>query len=357
VYIPKPGGGERELGIPTVVDRVVQQMLLIALEPRFESLFSDSSYGFRPNRCAHDAVMKAKEHVASGLVWAVDIDLERFFDRVNHDILMSRLALRISDRRVLKLIRRFLTSGVMLDGVVADTEEGTPQGGPLSPLLANVLLDDFDKELERRGVRFVRYADDCNIYVGSKRAAARVLETASNFLEVKLRLRVNRAKSAAAPVSERQFLGFTILSFATGATVRISDKSLRRFKDEIRARSSRVRRIPTKAFIGELDRYIRGWAGYYAKSVGSWDQLRVLDRWICRRIRQWLWVGWKTPYRRLSKLIQAGVPEDLARKTMWTKSAWRASGHGCLERIIQTKHIERAGLTLLEQHKRRFASL
>jgi RNA-directed DNA polymerase len=357
VSIPKPGGGERELGIPTVVDRVVQQMLLIALEPRFEALFSDSSYGFRPNRCAHDAVMRAKGYVASGLDWVVDIDLERFFDRVNHDVLMSRLARRISDKRVLKLIRRFLNSGVMLCGVVMDTEEGTPQGGPLSPLLANVLLDDFDKELERRGLRFVRYADDCNIYVGSKRSAARVLETATNFLEVKLRLRVNRVKSAFAPVSERRFLGFTILSFASGATVRISDKSLKRFKDEIRSRSSRVRRIRSKDFIGELDRYMRGWAGYYARSVGSWEQLKQLDGWVRRRIRQWLWVQWKTPRRRYSNLIQAGISEEHARKTSWTKSAWRAAGHGCVERCINNSHISKAGLTSLLDHKRRFASL
>lgn len=357
VTIPKPDGGERELGVPTVVDRVVQQMLLIVLEPRFESLFSDSSYGFRPNRCAHDAVMKAKGYVASGLEWVVDIDLERFFDRVNHDVLMSRLALRISDRRVLKLIRRFLNSGVMLGGVVMDTEEGTPQGGPLSPLLANALLDDFDKELERRGLHFVRYADDCNIYVGSKRAAARVLETATTFLEVKLRLRVNRDKSASAPVSERRFLGFTICRYNKGSYVKISDKSLKRFKDEIRKRSSRVRRIREEEFMGELDRYMRGWAGYYARSVSSWSQLRELDWWVRRRVRQWLWVQWKTPYKRYSHLIRAGLPEALARKTVSTHSAWRAAGHRCVEYCINNTRIAQAGLTSLEQHKRRLASL
>jgi len=357
VTIPKPGGGERELGIPTVVDRVVQQMLLIVLEPRFEALFSDSSYGFRPNRSAHDAVMKAKEYVVSGLAWVVDLDLERFFDRVNHDVLMSRLARRISDKRVLKLIRRFLNSGVMVNGVVMDSEEGTPQGGPLSPLLANVLLDDFDKELERRGLHFVRYADDCNIYVGSKVAAVRVLGSATHFLEVKLRLRVNRVKSAFAPVSERRFLGFTILRFAKGATVTISDKSLRRFKDEIRKRSSRVRRVREEQFMGELDQYIRGWAGYYARSVGGWEQLRKLDYWVRRRVRQWFWVGWKTPSRRYSELTQAGIPADVARKTIWTKSAWHAAGHGCVERCINNSRIAKAGLTSLEDHKRRFASL
>ncbi len=357
VTIPKPGGGERNLGVPTVVDRVVQQMLLIVLEPRFEALFSDSSYGFRPNRSAHNAVAKAKGYVASGLEWVVDIDLEQFFDRVNHDVLMSRMALRISDRRVLKLIRRFLNSGVMQSGVVIDTEEGTPQGGPLSPLLANALLDDFDKELERRGLHFVRYADDCNIYVGSKRAAVRVLETATNFLEVKLRLRVNRVKSAAARVSERRFLGFTICRYAKGAYVKISDKSLKRFKDEIRKRSSRVRRIRKEEFMGDLDRYMRGWAGYYARSISSWSQLDELDWWVRRRVRQWLWVQWKTPYKRYSHLIRAGIPEEHARKTMWTRSAWRAAGHKCVERCINNSRIAKAGLTSLMDHKRRLASL
>lgn len=211
VRIPKPGGGERDLGIPTVVDRVVQQMLLIALEPLFEPTFSDSSYGFRPGRGAHGAVARAREYVESGLEWVADIDLERFFDRVNHDVLMSRLARKITDKRVLKLVRRFLNAGAMDGGVVVRTHEGTPQGGPLSPLLANVLLDDLDKELERRGYRFVRYADDCNVYVVSERAAVRALETVTLFLEVKLRLRVNRAKSAAARTSERRFPGFHVV--------------------------------------------------------------------------------------------------------------------------------------------------
>jgi RNA-directed DNA polymerase len=357
VTIPKPDGGERELGVPTVVDRVVQQMLLIVLEPRFEAQFSDASYGFRPNRSAHGAVKKAKEHVASGLEWVVDIDLERFFDRVNHDVLMSRLALRISDRRVLKLIRRFLSSGVMLNGVVWDREEGTPQGGPLSPLLANALLDDFDKELERRGLHFVRYADDCNIYVGSERAAARVLETATNFLEVKLRLRVNRLKSASARVSERRFLGFTICRYDKGAYVKISDKSLKRFKDEIRNRSSRVRRIRKEEFMGELNRFMTGWAGYYAPCVSGKEQLDRLDWWIRRRVRQWLWVGWKTPRKRYWHLIQAGIPGDQARKTASTHSAWRASGHRCVECCINNSRIAKAGLTSLLDHKKRLATL
>jgi len=208
VTIPKPDGGERELGIPTVMDRLVQQMLRLVLEPILDPGFSESSYGFRPGLRAHDAVEKAQEYVAGGYEWVVDIDLERFFDRVNHDVLMSRLARKVTDKRVLKLVRRFLNAGAMLGGVVVRTHEGTPQGGPLSPLLSNLLLDDLDKELEGRGHRFVRYADDCNIYVRSQGAAERVLESVTQFLEVKLKLRVNHAKSAAALSSERRFPGF-----------------------------------------------------------------------------------------------------------------------------------------------------
>jgi RNA-directed DNA polymerase len=206
--IPKPGGGERLLGIPTVVDRLVQTMLVIVLEPLFEPYFSDSSYGFRPGRSQHMAVSKAKGYVSSGLEWVVDIDLEKFFDRVNHDVLMARIARHVADKRVLKLLRRFLSAGAMVDGVVIKTEEGTPQGGPLSPLLSNIVLDDLDKELERRGHRFVRFADDCNIYVGSESSAIRVMDSTTRFLEVKLRLKVNRSKSAAALTSERGFPGF-----------------------------------------------------------------------------------------------------------------------------------------------------
>jgi RNA-directed DNA polymerase len=358
VTIPKPGGGERLLGIPTVVDRVVQQMLLTVLEPIFEPTFSDASYGFRPGRTPHEAVLKAREYVSSGLEWVVDIDLEKFFDRVNHDVLMSRLARRIADKRMLKLLRRYLETGVMVNGVVMEVEEGTPQGGPLSPLLANVLLDDLDKELERRGHRFVRYADDCNIYVGSEAAARRVMESATRFLEAKLRLRVNRAKSAAAKTPERRFLGFTLDWKIRGrwVKIRISEKALARFKDAIRARTPRVRRVPARDFFRELDRYTAGWAGYYARFEDSRAQLADLDSWIRRRIRQWLWVQWKTPGNRRKNLLRGGVWKSKVNPAVWTRSAWKAAGGQALSYCVNNQRIREGGLIPLLEHWQRFAS-
>lgn len=357
VVIPKPGGGERLLGIPTVVDRVVQQMLLTVLEPIFDPHFSDSSYGFRAGRSQHDAVLKAKEYVSLNLDWVVDIDLEKFFDRVNHDVLMSCLARRIADKRMLKLLRRFLNSGVMLNGVVMETEEGTPQGGPLSPLLANVLLDDLDKELERRGHRFVRYADDCNIYVGSEAAAQRVMESVTRFLEVKLRLKVNREKSAAARTPERRFLGFTLDRWKGGSQIRISDKSIARFKDEIRARTSRVRRIPGHALLADLNRYMGGWAGYYARFAGCRNQLFPLDSWIRRRIRQWLWVQWKTTANRRRNLIRGGVSPANAARATGTQSVWRASAIRSVSFCLSNARIHAGGYIPLMTYWQRFAIL
>jgi group II intron reverse transcriptase/maturase len=356
VTIPKPGGGERLLGIPTVQDRVVQQMLLTVLEPMFDPRFSDSSFGFRPNRSAHQAVERAKEHVASGLPWVVDIDLEKFFDRVNHDVLMGRLAKRITDRRMLKLLRRYLNAGVMLNGVVVETEEGTPQGGPLSPVLANLLLDDLDKELERRGLRFVRYADDCNIYVGSQTAAERVLETVTRFLEVKLRLKVNRAKSAAAQTPERQFLGFTIYHTKYGWAIRISDKALTRIRGKVRLITSRRRRILGTTLLGELDRYTSGWAAYYARFAGSKNQLEKLDLWIRKRLRQWLWVKWKTWPNRRRHLIRGGVWPQKAKAAIWTRSAWKAAGGQAMAYCVNNTRI-RKHLVPLTEHWQRFATL
>ena len=281
VQIPKPGGGVRQLGIPTVVDRLVQQAILQVLERLLDPTFSESSHGFRRRRGAFTALAKAKEYVAEGRSIVVDMDLEKFFDRVNHDILMSRLARRIGDKRLLKIIRRFLEAGLMQDGVCIARDEGTPQGGPLSPLLANLLLDDLDKELERRGHCFCRYADDCNIYVQSKEAGERVLASVTAFLEGKLRLRVNREKSAVAHVEERKFLGYRLLR---GGELGVAPKSAERVKERIREITRRNRGIALEDVIGELNSFLSGWLAYfrYAKCR---TLVKEVDGWTRRKLR------------------------------------------------------------------------
>jgi RNA-directed DNA polymerase len=281
VEIPKPGGGVRQLGIPTVVDRLVQQAILQVLDPLLDPTFSASSYGFRPGRSAHEALAKAREYVADGRVIVVDLDLEKFFDRVNHDILMARLARRIADKRLLRVARRFLQAGLMSNGVCVEREEGTPQGGPLSPLLANLLLDDLDKELERRGHRFCRYADDCNIYAQSQAAGERVLTSVTKFLESKLKLRVNREKSAVAYVLERTFLGHRLLP---GGGLGIAPVSLQRFKDRIRQITRRNRGVELKRMVSELNSYLRGWVTYF-RYASCRSHLRELDGWVRRKLR------------------------------------------------------------------------
>jgi len=281
VEIPKPGGGMRQLGIPTVVDRLVQQAILQVLEPLLEPTFSESSYGFRPGRNAHQALRRGAEHVTEGRGIVVDIDLEKFFDRVNHDILMSRLARRVRDRRLLRIIRRFLEAGMMQEGVCVKRYEGTPQGGPLSPLLANLLLDDLDKELERRGHSFCRYADDCNIYVGSQAAGERVMASVTAFLGKKLRLRVNREKSAVAPVGKRKFLGHRLLA---GGRLGIALQSLERAKDRVREITRRNRGISLDRMIDELNSFLTGWVTYF-RNAECKKHLQRLDGWIRRRLR------------------------------------------------------------------------
>lgn len=281
VPIPKPGGGMRQLGIPTVVDRLVQQAILQVLEPILDPTFSDSSYGFRPRRSAHQALQQASRYVAEGRTIVVDMDLEKFFDRVNHDILMARLARRVADKRLLKIIRRFLEAGLMQDGVCIERHEGTPQGGPLSPLLANLLLDDLDRELVRRGHKFCRYADDCNIYVHSQAAGERVLASVIDFLEGKLRLRVNREKSAVAPVSERKFLGYRLLY---DGRLTVAPKSLQRAKDRIRQITCRNRGVSFERMISELNSFTTGWVTYFRYAAGK-ETFRTLDGWIRRKLR------------------------------------------------------------------------
>src|SRR5271157_867702 len=281
VQIPKPGGGMRQLGIPTVVDRLVQQAIAQVLEPRLDPTFSGSSFGFRPGRGAHDALRQARGYVADGYGIVVDLDLEKFFDRVNHDILMSRLARRIGDKRLLGIVRRFLQAGLMQDGVCVAREEGTPQGGPLSPLLANLLLDDLDQLLESRDHRFCRYADDCNIYVRSLAAGQRVMESVTRFLEEKLKLRVNREKSAVAPVGERKFLGHRLL---LNGKLGISPKSINRAKERIREITRRNRGVSLVRVIVELNLFLIGWLTYYRYAACRFE-LQCLDEWIRRKLR------------------------------------------------------------------------
>jgi len=310
VEIPKPGGGMRQLGIPTVVDRLVQQAILQVLDPLLDPTFSESSYGFRPGRSAHQALWKASEYVAEGYTIVVDLDLEKFFDRVNHDLLMGRLARRIADKRLLKIIRRFLEAGIMKQGVVVERYEGTPQGGPLSPLLSNLLLDEVDKELERRGHRFCRYADDMNVYVRSKAAGQRVMASLTRFMEKRLRLRVNRTKSAVAHVSERKFLGHRLLA---GGRLTIAPASLERAKDRIREITRRNRGISLERMISELNSFLTGWVTYF-RYASAKTHLKRLDEWVRRKLRCMRLKQRKRVRSITAFLVSLGVPHWRARK-------------------------------------------
>ena len=299
----------RKLGIPTVLDRFIQQAVMQVLQGRWDRTFSEHSFGFRPGRSAHQAVARAQEYVAQGNHCVVDIDLEKFFDRVNHDILMGRVANGLR-QAVLKLLRAFLNAGVMENGLVSPTDEGTPQGGPLSPLLSNIVLDDLDKELERRGHRFVRYADDCNIYVKSERAGQRVMESISSFITKKLKLKVNGEKSAVAKVGERGFLGFSFLNRKEPKR-RIAPKAIRRFKEHVRGLTRRTRGISIGRMVKELSTYLIGWRGYFAYCETPSVLLR-LDSWIRRRLRCVVWKQWKRGRTRFTELRKRGVSKDLA---------------------------------------------
>ena len=340
VEIPKPDGGLRLLGIPTVLDRLIQQAISQILSKVFEPQFSKSSFGFRPNKSAHQALFQAKEYINQGYGYVVDIDLEKFFDKVNHDILMHKVSKRIGDKRVLKLIRLYLNSGVMINGIKVKSEEGTPQGGPLSPLLANIILDDLDRELESRGHRFCRYADDCNIFVKSKRAGERVRKSITRFLEIKLKLKVNDEKSAVDRPAKRKFLGFTFYNSKGIYNIRIHDKSLKRFKEKIKSITSRSYSISLEERIRKLNQITTGWVNYFsiAKAKGI---MQRLDEWIRRRLRMCIWKGWKKPKTKIRKLISFGVPPSKAYEWGNTrKGYWRIANSPILSRTLTNKYFE-----------------
>lgn len=346
VEIPKPGGGVRMLGIPTVVDRFIQQAVLQALQPKWDPMFSEHSYGFRPGRSAHQAVAAAQRHIAEGCGWVVDIDLERFFDRVNHDRLMMRAAQRVEDKRVLKLIRAYLNAGVMEDGLVRPTDEGTPQGGPLSPLLSNLVLDELDRELERRGHRFVRYADDCNIHVRSHRAGLRVKASITRFLTKKLKLKVNEDKSEVARPWERKFLGF---SFTRGTEPKrcLASHTIKRFKRRVRRLTRRTRGVSLEQMIEELEQYMSGWIGYFGFCETT-SELRTLDSWTRRRLRAVIWKQWKHGRRRYQGLRTCGVGRNLAAQTAGSpRGPWRTSRSPALSYAFPNIHFASLGLPTL----------
>jgi len=350
VEIPKRDGGIRKLGIPTVVDRFIQQAILQVLQGMYDQTFSEHSYGFRPQRSAHQAVLQAQKHISEGYTTVVDIDLEKFFDKVNHDRLMSTLAKRIGDKRLLKIIRAYLNAGVMEDGLVRFTEEGTPQGGNLSPLLSNIVLDELDKELERRGHRFVRYADDCNIYVKSARAGERVMKSITRFITDKLKLKVNQGKSAVDKPSMRKFLGYSFTNEAK-PRIRISPKSLQRFKERIREITNRNRGMSLIRMVRELIEYVRGWMGYY-RLCQTPSILTSLDSWIRRRIRCFIWKQWKTFANRAKELIKRGVWEKTAYTVACTSGLWAISGGRCLQTALPNLHLISMGVLPLASFAR-----
>lgn len=326
VEIPKPGGqGVRLLGIPRVLDRFLQVAMLQVLNPLFEPYFSDSSYGFRPRRSQHDAVRRAQSYIQEGYGWVVDLDLEKFFDRVNHDMLMARVARRVQDPRILRFIRKYLKSGVMISGVVDAMEEGTPQGGPLSPFLSNIMLDDLDKELERRGHKFVRYADDSNIYVRTRRAGERVMQNVVQFLEGTLKLKVNREKSAVDRPSKRKFLGFSFFQRKGETLIRIAPKKLKQVEADIREITSRRRGVSLGSRITALNDKLEGWVDYFALA-NTHTPFERLDEWLRRRLRMCLWKQWKKGYTRFCELRKLGLKEEAARKIVATRNGyWRTA--------------------------------
>ena len=347
VEIDKPDGGVRKLGIPTVLDRWVQQAVLQVLQRHWDPTFSDHSYGFRPGRSAHQAVSRAQQYVTEGYRFVVDLDLEKFFDRVNHDRLMARVAQRVGDKRMLKLIRAFLNAGVMEGGLVSQTVEGTPQGGPLSPLLSNLVLDEMDKELEKRGHRFVRYADDVNVYVRTRRAGQRVMESLTAFVTDRLRLKVNQEKSAVARPWERKFLGFSFTSAKKAPRRRIAPKSLDRIKKRVRELTRRTRGISLEKMVELLSIYLRGWWAYF-RHCETPSVPKELEQWIRRRLRAVQWKHWKRGRKRYAELRKRGVAKDLAAQTAGSSHGpWRIAKSPALHQALPDAYFESLGLPRL----------
>jgi group II intron reverse transcriptase/maturase len=346
--IPKSNGGVRELGIPTVLDRFIQQAILQVLQPKIDPSFSEHSYGFRPGRDAHGAVRAAQKYIQEGRTWVVDIDLERFFDRVNHDVLMGRVAKRVTDKRLLKLIRSYLVAGIMVHGVVMERDEGAPQGGPLSPFLANVLLDEVDKELERRGHAFCRYADDCNVYVRSERAGGRVMEALKKDYG-KLRLRVNESKSAVARPWDRKFLGYSFYETPEGEVRRrIAPKALVVMKDRIRQMTCRTRGRTLREVVRELREYLPGWRNYFRLSEGPWNPFLDLDKWIRRRLRMFQLSQWKNFRTIVRELRSRGVgPESAVAAARQVGRWWRTAAHPALHAAFPTRYFDSLGVPRL----------
>lgn len=349
VEIPKPDGGVRELGIPTVVDRFIQQAIQQVLTPIFEPTFSQHNYGFRPKRSARQAVKQAQQYIERGKEYVVDIDLEKFFDRVNHDILMSKVFEQVKDDRMLRIIRRYLQSGVMINGCCIATDEGTPQGGPLSPLLANIMLTDLDKELESRGHQFARYADDCNIYVASARAGMRVFESIKQFIEKHLKLKVNIAKSAVDRPWNRKFLGFTFGHREDIIRLALAPKTVAKFKERIRKLTKRTKGISMNQRIEKLNEYIIGWGGYFgiAESLTTFQKL---DQWIRRRLRVCAWKQWKTAKNRIRRLVSLGLSKNDARCIAYTRrGCWRASVTPQISKALSIAYWQNQGLESLAE--------
>lgn len=356
VEIPKPQGGVRTLGIPTVLDRLIQQALHQVLQPLFEPEFSESSYGFRPGRNAHQAVEAARGYVAEGRRWVVDMDLEKFFDRVNHDVLMARVKRKVKDERVLKLIRRYLEAGLMEGGVASARTEGTPQGGPLSPLLSNILLTDLDRELERRGHRFCRYADDCNIYVGSQRAGQRVMMAITAFLEQRLKLKVNAAKSAVARPWQRKFLGYS-MTWHRKPKLKIAQPSRERFAEKVRKTLREAGGGSLKQAVERLNPVLRGWVAYFRLTEVK-GVLEELDGWIRHKLRALLWRQWKRNHTRAKHLMRAGLSERRAWLSATNgRGPWWNSGASHMNETYPKSWFDRMGLVSLLETQRHFSSV